>query len=386
MAAGGGSGGHVTPVLAVLRELKKHDKSLKAYFVTDKAFGGQAASMMSTLNFEVPVKKISAGKLRRYHNISIWKQLFNLPTLFKNIRDVFLTGWGFLQSLLLLRKVKPDVVFTKGGFVCLPVGLAASFLKIPLVIHDSDAHPGLTNRLLAKHAAVIATGAPVENYPYPKAKTHYVGIPVSSAFRPVTTDEKQKCKAALGLVDTKKPLVVVTGGGLGARNLNHAIVSVADALLKKASILHITGQANYQEVLQHAPEHVDYIVKPFITEGLALVFGAAEVVVTRAGATSMSELAAMAKPVVIVPNPYLTGGHQIKNAAVYKESGAAVIVDEEKLILNPLVLKNAVEKIIDDKKTMQELSKAIYKFAKPDSAIDMAALIVSAAYKKRKQA
>src|SRR5687767_15993379 len=109
LAAGGGSGGHVTPVLAVLRELKKHDKNLKAYFVTDKAFGGQAAKMLSTLSFEVPVKKISAGKLRRYHNISLWKQLFNLPTLFKNIRDFFLTGVGLLQSILLLRKVKPEI-------------------------------------------------------------------------------------------------------------------------------------------------------------------------------------------------------------------------------------------------------------------------------------
>lgn len=372
----------MTPVLAVLRELKKHDAKLKAYFITDKAFGVQATEIIKSLSFEVPVKKISAGKLRRYHGVSVFKHIIDLPLMFKNLRDVFLTGIGFLQSLRYMRKVKPDVVFTKGGFVCLPVGLAAGFLKIPLVIHDSDAYPGLTNRLLAKRATVIATGAPVENYPYPKAKTRYVGIPVSAAFRPVTAEEQKKCKAALGLVDLKKPLVVVTGGGLGARNLNHAIVSVAPALLDNASILHITGQSNYNEVLQRAPEHADYVVKPFIAEGLALVFGAADVVVTRAGATSMSELASMAKPVIIVPNPHLTGGHQLKNAEVYEKANAAEVIDEQKLILNPLILKNSINKVIDNPKTKATLSKNIHGFARPDAAIDTAALIVTAASKK----
>lgn len=385
MAAGGGSGGHVTPVLAVLRELKKHDKNLKAYFITDKAFGQQATGIIDTLNFKVPVKKINAGKFRRFHSVSVWKQIFNLPMTFKNIGDVFVTGVGLLQSVRYLRKVKPDVVFTKGGFVCLPVGLAASFLKIPLVIHDSDSLPGLTNKLLAKHATIIATGAPVENYPYPREKTHYVGVPVSAAFRPVTQQEKEKCRSVLGMVDIKKPLVVVTGGGLGARNLNRAIVSVAEPLLKKCSILHITGQSNYNEVMQRAPESADYVVKPFIN-GLALAFGGADVVVTRAGATTTSELAAMAKPTIIVPNPYLTGGHQIKNAEVFAKAGAAIVVQEDKIVMNPVILKLAIEKIIDDKKTMNDLSKAIYKFAKPDSAIDMAELIVSAAYKNKERA
>lgn len=374
----------MTPVLAVLRELKKHDPDLKAYFVTDKAFGPQASNMMSGLPFQVHVKRIYAGKLRRYHGVSLWRHLIDVPTMFKNIRDLFLVGLGLLQSLKLIIKVKPDVVFTKGGFVCLPVGLAARLRGVPLVIHDSDAHPGLTNKILARDAVAIATGAPVENYPYPKERTRYVGIPVSTAYRPLTAKEQQKCKAALGLSDIKKPLVVVTGGGLGARTLNHVMTSIAGTLVKDISILQITGKDNYNETVEQAPEHVDYIIKPFITEGLALAFGAADVVVTRAGATTLSELAAMAKPTVLVPNPKLTGGHQLKNAAVYAKAKAAIVLNEQKLILNPLTLKKAIDLLLKDPKKRQSLAKAIHAFAKPEAAVDTAALIAHAAYKHKK--
>ncbi|HEU5187297.1 MAG TPA: UDP-N-acetylglucosamine--N-acetylmuramyl-(pentapeptide) pyrophosphoryl-undecaprenol N-acetylglucosamine transferase [Candidatus Saccharimonadales bacterium] len=384
LAAGGGSGGHVTPVLAVLKELKKHDPDLKVYFITDKAFGPQAATMMSGLPFTIHVKRIYAGKLRRYHGVSLWRHMTDVSTMLKNVRDVFLVGIGLLQSLKIMFKVKPDVVFTKGGFVCLPVGLAARLRGIPLVIHDSDAHPGLTNKILARDAAIIATGAPIENYPYPTERTRYVGIPVSSAFRPLTAKEQQKCKAALGLSDTKKPLVVVTGGGLGARTLNHVVVSIAGGLIKQTSILQITGKDNYQETIEQAPEHVDYIIKPFIPEGLALAFGAADIIVTRAGATTLSEIAAMGKATVLVPNPKLTGGHQLKNAAVYAKARAAVVLNEQKLILNPLLLKKAIETVLQDAKKRHALAEAMHAFAKPDAAIDMAALIAHAAYKHKK--
>lgn len=341
--------------------------------------------MMGSLPFEVPLKRITAGKLRRYHKVSVWRHLVDFKLMAQNLRDLFLVGFGILQSLLYLRRVRPDVVFSKGGFVCFPVGIAAHMLKIPLVIHDSDAHPGLTSRLLAKYAVSIGTGAPEEYYSYPAEKTHYVGIPVDSSFKPLTASQSQKCKASLGLTDTSKPLLVVTGGGLGARNINHAITTIASQLLKSMAILHVTGQSNYGETVSQAPEHVDYIIKPFLPEGMAAAFGAATVVVTRAGASTMSELAASAKPVIIVPNPHLTGGHQLKNAGVYQDSGAAIIIDEDELILNPLKLKKAIMGVVENTKQQQTMSKAIYKFAKPDAAIDTAALIAGAAYKSNKK-
>jgi UDP-N-acetylglucosamine--N-acetylmuramyl-(pentapeptide) pyrophosphoryl-undecaprenol N-acetylglucosamine transferase len=383
VAAGGGSGGHVTPCLAVLAELKRHDPDLEVSFVTDRGFSSQARDIIARSPLELRLKRIYAGKLRRYHRVHIVRQLLDVSTMFKNIRDIFLVGIGFLQSLLYLFTTKPDVVFTKGGFVCLPVGLAARVLRIPLVIHDSDTRPGLTNRILARYAKVIATGAPIEFYPYPKEKTHYVGIPVGREYKPITLKQQQACKAKLGLHDITKPLLVVTGGGLGARNINRAVVTLAPQLIDKIAIIHITGRTNYDEVTRTAPEHIDYIVKPFLPEGLAVAFGAADVVITRAGATTVSELAAMAKAIVVVPSPHLAGGHQLKNAEMYEGIGAAIVVQEEDMILDQRVLLKALADLFAHPQKRQKLGRALHRFAKPDAALDLSALIVEAAATKR---
>lgn len=385
VAAGGGSGGHVTPVLAVINELKKHDADLQVVFVTDKKFGSQASAIMRAAAVPVKTKKIVAGKFRRFHKVSVIKQLLHAPTLFFNLRDLFYTGVGVLQSLWLLLRFRPDVVFTKGGFVCVPLGFAAHMLKIPLVIHDSDAHPGLANRILARWATSIATGSPLENYPYPPSRSHYVGIPVNDSFRPVKAAERQRLKGVLGLHDTKKPLVVVTGGGLGARNVNRAITAIAPQLLDKAAIVHITGTTTHQETLDRAPEHIDYLIKPFISAGMAPLFGAADIVITRAGATAMQELASMAKAVIIAPNPFLTGGHQLKNAAVYEKAGAAVVIDEDELVTKPTVLRRAIEDLLDDARKRATLGVRLHRFARPDAAVDMAGLIVEAAATRKHQ-
>lgn len=353
--------------------------------MTDKKFGSQANTIMRSASVPVKTKKIIAGKFRRFHRVSIFKQLLHLPTLLLNLRDLFFTGIGALQSLWLLWRFKPDVVFAKGGFVCVPLGLAAHWLKIPLVIHDSDAHPGLANRILSRWATSIATGSPLENYPYPLSRSHYVGIPVNNTFRPVKTAERQRLKGVLGLHDTKKPLVVVTGGGLGARNINRAVTAIAPQLLDKAAIVHITGNITYQETIDRAPEHIDYLIKPFISAGMAPLFGAADIVITRAGATTMQELASMAKAVIIVPNPFLTGGHQLKNAAVYEKAGAAVVVDEDELVTKPTVLRRAINDLLDDPRKRAALGARLYRFARPEAAVDMAGLIVEAAATRKHQ-
>lgn len=378
VAAGGGSGGHVTPVLAVLRILSEHDPRLEVCFVTDKKFAPQAKSIMQHSGLDIDVRQIHSGKLRRYHRVSVWRQLADIPTVLRNTRDMLVTFVGFVQSLWLLLRFKPDVVFTKGGFVCLPLGLAARALRIPLVIHDSDAHPGLTNRILSRWATTIATGSPIEHYPYPKHRTYYVGIPVDPAFHPVSDAERQSLKAKLGFHDIRKPLIVVTGGGLGARTINRAVVSIAPQLVEQASIYHITGTATFEEVMAHAPELIDYQIVPFVSTGMAPVLAAADIVVSRVGATTMQELAALAKPVVMVPNPYLTAGHQLKNARVYEEAQAAVTIDEEELEKSPLALRRALEELLSDAAKRKALGKALHAFARPDAALDMATLIVSA--------
>jgi len=284
-----------------------------------------------------------------------------------------------VQSVAKLTAWRPDVVFTKGGFVCLPVGLAARLLKIPLVIHDSDAHPGLTNRILAKWATSIATGAPLKHYPYPKERSKYVGIPIAPDFTPRTQQERKEIKSKLGF-DPTTPLVVITGGGLGARRLNDAIAAELDVLLPVTSVLLISGVDQFDELKAVTPQADQrFQLHEFISSGMADLLGAADIVVARAGATTILELAALGKPTILVPNGYLTGGHQLKNAAAYEEVGAVVVVDEHELDNHPDVITKEINGLLDHPTKRKQLSENILACAKPNAASDMADMIVSAA-------
>lgn len=338
---------------------------------------------MGQVSGQVEVRAIVSGKLRRYHGVPLAKQLADIPTLLQNIRDVFAVGVGFLQSFFLLLVWRPDVIFTKGGFVCLPVGMAARLLRIPLVIHDSDAHPGLTNRILAKWASKIATGAPLENYNYPKNISQYVGIPISRDFRPLTSQEKYEAKAELGLPDIKKPLVVVTGGGLGAKRINDAMAVIGKSLLQKASVVHISGKLQYEELHRSVPQSADYILQPFIDNSkMATTLGAADVVVTRAGATTLLELAALGAATIIVPNKKLTGGHQVKNAKVYQDAKAAVVIDEDLLVDEPRLLEKGIVKLLETPELRHKVGGRMRTFAKPDAASDVAEMVINVAKSK----
>jgi UDP-N-acetylglucosamine--N-acetylmuramyl-(pentapeptide) pyrophosphoryl-undecaprenol N-acetylglucosamine transferase len=379
LAVGGGSGGHVTPVVAVLRELKKEDESVEIRFWCDRKFAPQARSIMQHFDKTIPVGTIFSGKLRRYNDLPLWRQLLRpVSIVLPNIRDAFFMGFGFLQSLVKLRSWKPDVVFTKGGFVCLPVGMAAKVLKIPLVIHDSDAHPGLTNRVLAKWATRIATGAPLKFYPYPKAISRYVGIPINEEFVPISAPDREKLKEKLGF-NPKQPLVVVTGGGLGAGRINNAVAKRMNELLDITSLVLISGTAQYDELRATTPESDSrFQLHAFISSGMAEFLGAADIVVSRAGATTILELAALAKPTVLVPNGFLTGGHQLKNASVYAEKNAVEVINDHELYANPQLLVDTLTSLLANPKRLNEMSKTFHEFARPHAARDMAGLILEA--------
>lgn len=366
-------------MVAVLRELKKRQPDIDIHFWCDRKFAPQARSIMSHFDGTIPVTTIHAGKLRRYHTLPLWRQLLRPSIVFPNLRDMFLVGLGCIESFFQLLVWRPDVVFTKGGFVCLPVGLAARLLGIPLVIHDSDAHPGLTNRILAKRATLIATGAPLHHYSYPEKKSRYVGIPIASEFRPFRSTERAAAKKKLGF-DSARPLLVVTGGGLGAKRLNDVVVAELERLLPMASVLLISGTAHFDELNMKVPvDDARFQLKAFISEGMATVLGAADIVITRAGATTIMELAALAKPTILVPNAYLTGGHQLKNAAVYAESGAVLVLDEQDLEKRPVKLSSAVYSLLSDPSKLDRMRKSFATFAKPQAAKDMADMILSAA-------
>lgn len=371
----------MTPALAVINELKKQDTQLEAWFVCDRGFSEQAAQILKRSEVTVTMEVIVAGKVRRYHGIPWWRQLMDMPTTLANLRDLFLLGIGFVQSLLFLSRIRPDAVFTKGGFVCVPVGCAARLLGIPLIIHDSDTQPGLTNRLLARFATAIATGAPLSNYPYPKAISHFVGIPVDEAYQPANADERIALKRQLGYA-AELPLLLFTGGGLGATRVNTAVVANAAALTERAQVVHLTGTKHISDVAQQVTGNGRYQAIAFTDDKMPLLVRAADVVVTRAGATTLLELAASARPTVIIPNPHLTSGHQLKNAAVYSHAGAAIVLDEAELAHRPELLAETIIGLLDNPEKCAALSRAIAAMAKPEAAKDVAQLIRSAAKKR----
>ena len=335
---------------------------------------------MKDFDERIPVQTIAAGKFRRYHHLTTLQHILWPSLMWANLKDTFKVAGGLIQSLWKLIWWRPDVIFTKGGYVCLPVGMAAHLLRIPLVIHDSDAHPGLTNRVLSKWATAIGTGAPLEYYNYPKSRSKYVGIPINEAFHVYSKDEQKAAKEAWGIT-TKKPLVVVTGGGLGAHRLNLVVVKTLTQLQKHASVVLLAGAGQYDELRATMPPDSDeFQLYPFISNIHSLL-GAADIVVTRAGATTILELAALQKPTILVPNAALTGGHQLKNAAVYGDAQVAIVLEENALDDTPTMLVDAVNDYLNDPKTTASMAKRFGKFARPNAASDMAAMILKAAKK-----
>ena len=380
MVTGGGSGGHITPLLAVASELKRLEPAAHIVYIGQR--GDRLGRVVAEHGAIDGTTFIWAGKFRRYHGEG-WRQLLDLKTWLFNIRDAFLFGLGTIESIWKIAKLKPDVVFIKGGFVGVPVGLAAALWRIPYITHDSDALPGLANRLIARWARVHAVGLPAEVYSYPKDKTVTVGVPVVDKFKKVNTSDQVAYKQAIGLADAEQ-IVFITGGGLGAQRLNMAMVAIASKLLGNfpgLHIVHATGHKNhatvdsaYAAVLptkdQKRLHTMDYV------QDLYRYSGAADVVVARAGATNMAELAVQAKASIVVPNPTLTGGHQIHNALTYEQAHAAKVIKEMELQKTPDVLYTTLAELLSSEKTRKALGEALHGLAHQNAAGDLAKLLI----------
>ena len=334
---------------------------------------------MENFDPDMPVSTIFSGKFRRYNSIPMWRQLLHpVSIVWPNLRDMGLVILGIIESFIKLIIWRPDVVFTKGGYVCLPIGIAARALRIPLVIHDSDAHPGLTNRILSRWAAAIATGAPLKYYSYPPEISYYVGIPIKSNLSAPNETEQAKLKRELIGGDGRQ-LVVITGGGLGAKRINDAAAACLDRLRQTAFIVLVSGSSQYDELRDKlGPDDDSFQLHGFIARDMTKYLAAADIVVARAGMTTILELAALARPTILIPNGFLTGGHQLKNAAVYADADAVEVLDEHQIDATPQVLGDAIEALLHDQDRRRSLSSKLAEFARPEAAKLVSQLILDA--------
>ena len=336
----------------------------------------------STHNFDFMVF-ITAGKFRRYHGDSFLSHLFDLKTLALNFRDFLRLPGSVINSYRILRRFQPDVVFSKGGFVAVPVGLAAKIRGIPIVTHDSDAVPGLANRIVGKWAKIHATGMPAKFYRYPKDTIEYVGIPVDPRIKKVTPKLQKDYKHQLK-IPLDSQVLLLSGGGNGSKHLNDLLVSIARNLLEanlSLHIIHLTGTAHEAEVKETykalLPNSEQDRVK---TAGFSPDFyaysGAADLVITRAGATTIAELSAAGKACILIPAPFLAGGHQLKNAEELAGKDAAVVVSED---VRPDELLVIISELLNNDSRRWELAKNLYGVSRPDAAANLADIILKAA-------
>lgn len=379
---GGGSGGHITPILVVARELKRLKPDTTIVYIS---MSGDGLDDIAATDPSIDkMYSVCAGKFRRYNGEG-WEQLLDMRTMYLNLRDGFQVLIGLWQSFWLLRKLRPGIIFTRGSYVSVPVCLAGAVLRIPYVTHDSDAIPSLTNRIIAPWATLHAVALPEELYPYPIDKTLTVGVPISEDYQPVTDKLRQRYKKELKL-EAYEWVILVTGGGLGAQRLNTAVIENADELLDRypgLAIVHLTGRANensvreaYSNVLKPGVHH-RVMVQGFVT-GMYRYTGAANIVIARGGATNLAELAVQGKACIIVPNPQLTGGHQLKNTAALSAAGAIIEMTEDQ-IAQELRLASCVSTLLDNPDKTAALSHNLLKFAQPDAARQLAVLLLQKA-------
>ncbi len=408
LVVGGGSGGHITPAVAVVRELLEKQPKTVVEFWTDKKYYKNVVKITTEIGVRwgdraqetgrrvpyIRVRKIWAGKFRRYAGWTKKDWLKNWDIVIKDLIFGNIAGFigfigGIIQSFwrLLLPSKRPDVIFLKGGFVGLPVGLVARKLRIPYVVHESDMVPGLANRVLMEHAAVVATGW--EDTKGENSQIVHVGVPVAPEFKVVSEAQQKNLKKEFGF-DAEKPLVVITGGSQGSQNINAAVHEILPEMLKFASVGLVAGRKYYEEVVDlkqyeewdKAKLQSNFRMWEF-NSAMYELLGAADVVVSRAGATTIAELAALKKAVILVPFERLPGAHQLKNAEKLCDAGAVVMVTDEKMRKDPTELLEAVRHLVRAPREREELAEKLHAEAAPDAADKLADILVEVSEHKQ---
>jgi len=322
LLTGGGTAGHVTPNVALIPLLREHNFEIH-YAGTRR---GIEFELISREN--IPFHFVSAGKLRRYFD-------------FKNITDIFRIALGFIQSIILIARIRPSVVFSKGGFVSCPVVWAAWLFRRPVVIHESDITPGLANRLSIPFAKAIC-------YSFPETARHlttntgvHTGIPIRQSLFGGTAEEGRKI---CGFEDTK-PVIMIIGGSLGSQVVNAVVRESLSTLLHEFNICHICGKGNKVE------DQKGYRQFEYVNTELTHFFAMADIVVSRSGATTLFELLALRKPALLIPlASNASRGDQILNARSFENQGYSHVLQQENLTSETLI--TALSAAFNDRKKM----------------------------------
>ena len=343
LLTGGGTAGHCVPNLALVPALKT--RGFKPIYIG--SYTGIERKLVTAE--KIPYYAISTGKLRRYFD---WK----------NFTDPFRVINGFFQAYGILRRERPDIVFSKGGFVSVPVVKAAKLLKIPVIIHESDMTPGLANKLSYSSASKICCSFRETLQYLPKNKAVFTGSPIRDSL---LSGDRGQGFAFTGLTRGEKPTILVVGGSLGAQHVNEAVRHLLPTLLKSYNIVHLCGKGKLDESLKNTPGYVQY---EYISSEMADLFAMADIVISRAGANAIFELLALKKPNILIPLPVGSSrGDQLLNARSFEKAGYSYLLKDEDLSDDTLTkaIKAVRENSIDYIQAMEnaEESGAVEKIA-----------------------
>lgn len=321
---GGGTAGHVTPNIALIPMLQ--EKGYKISYIG--SYEGIEKKLIEELG--IPYYGISSGKLRRYFDL-------------KNFSDPFRVLKGFGQAKKLLKDLKPDVVFSKGGFVTVPVVIAAKKCKVPAIIHESDMTPGLANKLCLPSAAKVCCNFPETVKNLPAEKAVLTGTPIR---KELMSGSKEAARKFCGFTDDK-PVLLIIGGSLGAASVNENVRKILPKLLQNFQVIHLCGKGKLDESLRGISGYVQF---EYIKEELPDLFALADIVISRAGANAICELKALHKPALLIPlSANASRGDQILNARSFEKQGYSMVLEEEE-ITEEILLK-AIKELYENRQT-----------------------------------
>lgn len=346
---GGGTAGHVTPNIALLPRLKELGYDI--HYIG--SYDGIERKLIE--QYHIPYYGISSGKLRRYFD---WK----------NFSDPFKVVKGYSQARKLLRKLKPDVVFSKGGFVSVPVVMAAKHRKIPAIIHESDITPGLANKLAIPHAYKICCNFPETLKYLPADKAVLTGSPIRQELLSGNRQKGlERCQFS-----QEKPVILIIGGSSGSQFINEVVRSLLPELLKTYQVLHLCGKGNLDLSLKNT---AGYTQLEYANQELKDLFAASDLVISRAGANAICELLALRKPNILIPlSANASRGDQILNARSFEKQGYSMVIEEEQL--NDVILLESIRKLYQER---HQFIRAMERSEQLNSVETVAQLIDQAA-------